>query len=121
MKYFHYETEIGYLTIAESDEKITEVGFGKKAYPDSMREETPLIKESIRQIIEYLEGNREKFELPIQLTGTEFQRNVWNSLKKIPYGETRSYKEVALMAGNQKAYRAVGNANNKNPVAIIVP
>lgn len=121
MKYFYYDTEIGYLTVAEVDGKITEVKFGKKNYPDSLREETPLIKEAIKQIRQYLEGKREKFELPLQLAGTQFQGNVWDALNKIPYGETRSYKEVALMAGNPKAYRAVGNANNKNPVAIIVP
>lgn len=73
------------------------------------------------QIIEYLEGKRKSFSLSLDLQGTEFQKKVWNALLEIPYGETRTYKEVANSINAPKAYRAVGNALNKNPVLILVP
>ncbi|MBE6050453.1 MAG: methylated-DNA--[protein]-cysteine S-methyltransferase [Clostridium sp.] len=75
----------------------------------------------MKQISEYLEGNRKEFDFPIYLEGTEFQKKVWDTLRKIPYGETRSYKDIAIMVGNEKASRAVGGANNKNPIIIAVP
>lgn len=121
MKYFNYKTDIGYITIAEEDGKITELSFGKETRPEGSEEETALIKEAIIQIRDYLKGKRRSFELPVKLSGTEFQLKVWDALQKIPYGETRSYKGIAEMAGNPKAYRAVGNANNRNPVALIIP
>lgn len=83
--------------------------------------ETGIIKEAARQLQEYLDGNRTSFELPLNPQGTEFQKNVWKALCQIPYGETRSYKQVAEAIGNPKAPRAVGMANNKNPIMIIIP
>ena len=73
------------------------------------------------QIMEYLSGSRREFSFPYFLDGTEFQKKVWNELCKIPYGETRTYKDIAIGIGNPKAVRAVGMANNKNPIAIAVP
>ena len=73
------------------------------------------------QISEYLGGNRRKFTFPFKLSGTEFQKKVWMELCNIPYGQTRSYKDIAKAIGNPKACRAVGNANNKNPLIIVVP
>lgn len=74
------------------------------------------------QIQEYLEGKRKNFEnINLKLTGTDFQLKVWNEIKKIPYGKTLTYKEVANLIGNEKACRAVGNALNKNPIPIIIP
>ncbi|MCI8631236.1 MAG: methylated-DNA--[protein]-cysteine S-methyltransferase [Firmicutes bacterium] len=73
------------------------------------------------QICEYLRGKRKTFDFPYELRGTEFQKKVWNVLCSIPYGETRTYKEIAAAVGNPKACRAVGMANNKNPIAIAVP
>ena len=75
----------------------------------------------LEQLQEYFRGERREFTLPLRLMGTEFQRQVWCQLCQIPYGETRSYGELAVMAGNPKASRAVGMANNRNPVAIVVP
>jgi len=80
-----------------------------------------LIKETFRQLSEYLEGKRKNFNLPIDPRGTDFQKKVWNELKKIPYGEVRSYKQIAKSIGNPEACRAVGSANNKNPTAVIIP
>jgi methylated-DNA-[protein]-cysteine S-methyltransferase len=83
--------------------------------------ETPLIKKAAAQIDEYLAGKRKEFSLPLALHGTEFQKAVWQALQGIPYGETRSYKEIAAAVGRPKAVRAVGMANNRNPIVIIVP
>lgn len=76
---------------------------------------------AVAQILEYLEGKRTAFDLPLDLRGTAFQRKVWNALLDIPYGETRSYAGLARAVGRPKAVRAVGSANGANPVALIVP
>ena len=73
------------------------------------------------EVMEYLNGKRKTFDIKYEINGTEFQKKVWKELAKIPYGETRTYKEIAVAVGNPKASRAVGMANNKNPIAIIVP
>ena len=120
-KTFSYESIIGDLTIVQTKDKITEIIFGKDLKTQYEVEETDLIIKTKDQILEYLEGKRETFDIPYELEGTEFQLKVWKALEKIPYGETRSYKDVAEMIQNPKAYRAVGGANNKNPISIIVP
>ena len=74
-----------------------------------------------RQLTEYFSGSRKTFDLPLNLGGTEFQAKVWQALQTIPAGETRSYKDIAVMIGKPGASRAVGMANNRNPVSIIVP
>ena len=85
-------------------------------------EETPLIKETAKQLFqEYLLGQRIEFDVPLSLNGTEFQKLVWNELKDVPYGKTYSYKELAQKIGKPTAARAVGMANNKNPILIIIP
>ena len=90
--------------------------------PDgAVNEEASLIREAFSQVESYLAGNLKKFDLPLEMHGTNFQLEVWNALLSIPYGSTASYKDVALMTGNSKAVRAVGMANNRNPIAIIVP
>ena len=83
--------------------------------------ETVLIKKANKQLQEYFSGKRKIFDLPLAPTGTEFQQKVWSSLRKIPYGTTNSYKEIAESIGNIKASRAVGMANNKNPILILIP
>jgi methylated-DNA-[protein]-cysteine S-methyltransferase len=100
---------------------ITGVVFGKQKHAGFIKAETPLIKKTATQIVEYLSGKRKQFTVPIMLHGTEFQLAVWKALQSIPYGETRSYKEIAALIGRPKALRAVGMANNRNPVSIIVP
>lgn len=74
-----------------------------------------------KQLTEYEKGTRKTFELPLHLKGTDFQKLVWNALLEIPYGETRSYQEIAIRIGKPKALRAVGGACNRNPIGIIVP
>ena len=81
----------------------------------------PLLAEAISQLRAYFAGQLRRFELPLDLAGTEFQKRVWLELTRIPYGETRSYQEMAKAVGAPKAVRAVGAANGANPVAIVVP
>lgn len=81
----------------------------------------PVIKKTIVQLKEYFAGRRKKFDLPLSMIGTPFQVRVWNELCKIPYGETISYGEEARRLGQKKAYRAVGTANGRNPLPIVVP
>lgn len=80
-----------------------------------------LANAAITQITEYLEGTRRNFTLPLAPQGTPFQQKVWDALRTIPYGETRCYREIAEMIGNPKACRAVGMANNRNPIIILIP
>ncbi|MFW1857934.1 methylated-DNA--[protein]-cysteine S-methyltransferase [Acinetobacter defluvii] len=81
----------------------------------------PILLETQKQLNEYFAGQRQKFEVPLCFEGTEFQQKVWRALLTIPFGETRSYKQIAEQIGNVKAVRAVGAANGKNPISIIAP
>lgn len=89
--------------------------------PTEMGVPTPLTNSVFSQLSEYFSAERKHFDFKYELKGTEFQLRVWNALKTIPYGETRTYKDIATQIGNAKASRAVGMANNKNPLAIIIP
>jgi methylated-DNA-[protein]-cysteine S-methyltransferase len=121
MYIYFYDSPIGTLGIAESDNAISRIYFGKENLHGCSIKETPLIKKAAAQLTEYFAGKRKVFDLPLKLNGTEFQRSVWNALLAIPYGETRSYKEIAEYIRNPRACRAVGMANHQNPLAIIVP
>lgn len=122
---FFYETAIGKIGIIETDDNITDVGFvgdAKNTQTENIAvNETPLLKEAGKQLQQYLEGSRRHFELPLLPDGTKFQKGVWEVLQTIPYGETWSYKRVAEKVGSPKAARAVGMANNRNPIAIFIP
>lgn len=120
---YYYNSTIGELTIIEECGKLVGITFGKVNAKDILAEikETDIIKETIKQLTEYFEGKRKDFTIQLEPLGTEFQKNVWNALLKIPYGETRSYKEIAEGINSPKACRAVGMANNKNPIPIIIP
>ena len=109
------------IGITAEGNSITGVFFGRDAPAGFTSAETPLIKKAALQIEEYFAGKRKKFSLPLKMQGTEFQMAVWDALKSIPYGETRSYKEIAVQIGRPKAVRAVGMANHRNPISIIVP
>ena len=86
-----------------------------------LSEKTPLLAEAERQLTEYFTGQRKAFDLPLAPVGTPFQHSVWQALREIPYGETRTYKEIAEAIGRPKAFRAVGQANHVNPIMIIQP
>lgn len=81
----------------------------------------PILIETERQLTEYLSGTRTEFDLPLELHGSEFQKKVWQALREIPFGKTRSYLDLAKTLGSAKAVRAVGAANSKNPLSIVVP
>lgn len=120
-KIFFYEnTPVGNLCIGEKDGAITRMTWNQIP-PEAVKEETELIKKCKQQLDEFFEGKRKTFDLPLAPTGTAFQKRVWDALREIPYGETRTYKEIAIAVDNPKGFRAVGMANNKNPIAIIVP
>lgn len=122
---FYYETEIGPIGIAEEEGRITDIFFKEresiKDIDGAVVKETEQIKEAGRQIVEYLKGRRQEFDLPLEPRGTDFQKSAWNALLTIPYGEVRSYKQMAEQVGNPKACRAIGLANNRNPIAIVIP
>ena len=114
-----YETKLGSVTIVEEDGALLAITT-HRTY-EGIKQETPLINEAYRQLSEYLLGERKRFDLPLNPQGTVFQQQVWKALCDIPYGETRSYKQIAEAIGNPKAVRAVGMANNRNPLLIVVP
>lgn len=119
---FFYQTDIGKIGIAESENAITNVYFNGDKFPENaVINETETLKEAGRQLQSYLAGKQKDFMLPLAPNGTEFMLHVWKALRTIPYGETRSYKEIAQKVGNQKASRAVGLANNRNPIPIFIP
>ncbi len=116
-----YKTPMGNFKMEYEDGYIT---FFKKLHEDDISDygtKNALSDKAYNQLLEYFEGKRKEFDLPYKLYGTEFQKKVWAALCSIPYGETRSYKDIATSVGNPKASRAIGMANNKNPITVIVP
>ena len=116
MKKLSFPTPLGEMCLTEEDGCITEFLWGGGG-----TDETPLLLEAQRQVTEYFAGTRKAFELPLAPNGTPFQKSVWQALRDIPYGETRSYGEIAKAVGNGKAARAVGMANHRNPIPVIIP
>lgn len=115
-------TPAGELELVEDGQGICGLSFGASSEnEDVLEEETALLSEAKRQLLEYFAGERKKFELPLSMHGTKFQMRDWEELLAIPYGETRSYGEIARAIGCPKGSRAVGMANRNNPIAIIVP
>ena len=115
---YSYDTIIGKIFIAEKNGFIAQVSFKEIS---AEKKETALIKKTYLELAEYFNGKRQIFNVPLSPEGTPFQKKVWEELKKIPYGQTATYKEIAKGIDNEKACRAVGMANNKNPIAIIIP
>lgn len=119
-KIFFYDTPAGKLCIGEEQGCITRVTWSKIP-GEYVLEETEGILACKNQLEEYFAGERRAFDLPLAPKGTAFQQKVWRALTEIPYGETRTYGEIAAAIGNPKAARAVGMANNKNPIGILIP
>jgi len=117
-----YKFKFCKLGIAEDNGEICNILFDPKNIPAGMDlKETAVLKKAYKQLDEYFAGKRNVFDLPLSLRGTEFQLKVWHLLLTIPYGETRSYGQLAALINNPKASRAVGMANNKNPIPVIIP
>jgi methylated-DNA-[protein]-cysteine S-methyltransferase len=125
MNYCYLDTPIGALLLAGDDAGLSQVGFPhgrmrREPEPDWVFDETPFA-EARTQLLQYFAGEREQFDIPLHLSGTEFQRRVLEELQRIPYGTTVSYSEIAERIGRPKAVRAVGAANGRNPIPIIIP
>lgn len=118
-----YKSSLGLIKIEYNDKAVVaiRVVVTNDEKTLDMGKPSSISKLAIKQLNEYFDGKRKYFDIPIELKGTEFQKKVWKALIEIPYGETRSYKDIAISIGNPKAARAIGNANNKNPIAIVLP
>ncbi|MFV0479098.1 MAG: methylated-DNA--[protein]-cysteine S-methyltransferase [Anaerorhabdus sp.] len=119
MKKRKISTPFGLYLITEENQQIVEICHS--SYKEMGSDKSLVLLLAERELMEYFNGKRKKFSLPISFQGTSFQKKVWNELMKIPYGEVRSYKEIATLIGHPKAYRAVGSACNKNPIGVVVP
>ena len=119
--YSRIKSPLGPLFLAVSGQGLLSLEFGRgKVHPGWVESEEK-VAPAARQLAEYFAGRRREFDLPLDLRGTDFQKCCWRELSKIPYGETRSYADIARAIGNPLAVRAVGLANGQNPIAIIVP
>lgn len=122
MEYFYeMATPVGDILLVEQGETLAQAALGAQPPAGATKKQTALLTEAARQLEEYFAGRRRHFALPLAERGTAFQQKVWQALCGIPYGETRSYGQVAAAVGTPKAARAVGMANNRNPWLIIVP
>lgn len=121
MRYFsRYISSIGTLYLVEEERKLIRLIFDERPV-DCEERETDFLSNCKKELDEYFQGQRKDFDIPLKLYGTEFQKKVWCALEKIPYGETRSYKDIAIYIENPKGCRAIGLANNRNPIPIIIP
>lgn len=118
-----YESPIGVIEIIGSHEAIISILFSEDRRKINLlhTETPPVLLKCYNQLDEYFKGNRYEFTFPYQVEGTDFQKTVWKALIEIPYAETGSYKDIAVFIGNEKAVRAVGSANGKNKLSIVIP
>ncbi len=126
MDYASMESPVGELLIVGDGEAVREIRFGKgerrsAGVEDGWRSGGAVVEEAKKQLDEYFEGRRRAFDLPLAPSGTRFQLRAWRALQEIPYGATRSYGEQARAMGQPQAVRAVGAANGRNPISIVVP
>ncbi|MDC5805819.1 methylated-DNA--[protein]-cysteine S-methyltransferase [Vibrio europaeus] len=123
--YTTYVSPLGTITLQANEKGLLGVWFEiQTTQPEELGQlskNDPILIKAIKQLDEYFSGDRREFDLPISAVGTKFQQQVWEALTTIPYGETWSYQDLANAIGNPKAVRAVGLANGKNPVSVIVP
>ena len=125
--YMYMESPVGALKLVAHDQALVAVMWDNEDHKRVRLAELieniqhPLLLKVKQQLEQYFAGQRQQFNLPLDFQGTDFQQQVWRALLPIPYGETRSYKDIALQIGNEKAVRAVGAANGRNPISIIAP
>ena len=122
----YHQTPLGELSIVAGNDHLIQLGLVGDELPSNsvlcdLSTEPEIITHTKRQLDEYFAGKRSSFDLPLAPRGTDFQQQVWAALCAIPYGQTQSYGQIAAYVGRPKAARAVGGANNKNPIAIIIP
>jgi methylated-DNA-[protein]-cysteine S-methyltransferase len=123
MNYQFLDTPVGTLRLISNTHELTAVEFQHKHQigPEETLRNDSVLSAAAQQLLEYFAGQRTHFDLPLNAGGTEFQQSVWSALAAIPFGELRSYRDIALEVGRPKAVRAVGAANGRNPIPIIVP
>jgi methylated-DNA-[protein]-cysteine S-methyltransferase len=125
--YMLMPSPVGQLTLVARHDKLSailwETERANRVRLGELRaaDDNPVLLETERQLMEYFAGRRDRFELELEFTGTDFQKHVWRALLTIPFGETRSYSQIAQQIGNPSAVRAVGAANGRNPISIIAP
>ena len=125
--YMYMDSPVGALKLVAHDQALVAVMWDNEDHKRVRLAELieniqhPMLLKVKQQLEQYFAGQRQQFNLPLDFQGTDFQQQVWRALLTIPYGETRSYKDIALQIGNQKAVRAVGAANGRNPISIIAP
>ena len=125
--YCYYQSPIGLVRMGVTGGFLTRADFVEQSSEsehspsDSISNSSTLLKDACRQLDEYFEGRRQKFDLALKPQGTDFQRSAWESLLRIPYGETRSYLQQAESISNPRAIRAIGQANSRNPISIFIP
>lgn len=116
-----YKSPVGLLTIVNDGFYLTHILYGNHSCDFTFEQKNSINARVMSELNEYFNGTRKIFDIPIKFDGTDFQKKVWNALCKIPYGETRSYSDIADLIGKPTAVRAIGTANAKNPIAIIIP
>lgn len=125
--YMYMDSPVGALKLVAHDHALVAVMWDNEDHKRVRlaelveNQQHPMLHQVKQQLQEYFAGQRQQFDLPLDFQGTAFQQQVWQALLEIPYGETRSYKQIAFQLGNEKAVRAVGAANGKNPISIIAP
>lgn len=121
MDYAIYDTHFGTVKIGYTDKFIIQMDLETHENTNNRGTTSKLSDLAYSQLTEYFEGQRKAFDFPYKMQGTDFQKKVWKALCDIPYGETRSYKDIAIVVGSPKASRAVGMANNRNRLLFVVP
>ena len=121
MDLLFYDSPIGRLGLAGEGDSLISLSLPYSPVPMIAQRETPVLREAKRQLESYFAGKLHRFDLPLRIEGTPFQLKVWEQLRQIPYGQTVSYRELARRAGQPGASRAVGGANRRNPIPIVVP
>ena len=121
MDFYLFDTPLGPMALEGEGERVTRLYLPGCPTPRAASRSTPALEKARGQLLAYLAGERRSFDLPLDPRGTPFQRRVWAQLERIPYGQTRTYREVALASGSPKGFRAVGMANHCNPIPIFIP
>ncbi len=114
----YYKSELGWIEVKGDEDGISSVLFVEQKQEDVPH---PIVEQCVMELDEYFHKKRTEFTVPLQVEGTPFQKQVWNALCSVPYGKSASYLDIAQKIGNPKAVRAIGGANSRNPISIIVP
>jgi methylated-DNA-[protein]-cysteine S-methyltransferase len=121
LNYRFLATPIGHLRLVSNGRALVRIEFQSQHGSDGCERTDPVLEQAARELQEYFTAERKTFDVPLEAQGSAFQQAVWRALRNIPYGVLRSYREIAEQLGNRQAVRAVGAANGRNPIPIIVP